>query len=156
MKSLQWLRGWVQPIAVQREFRQLGEFSESIRTCANCQLKALECTHMKTSYWTKVKSMTKSHIQKPFILCCLMEFFVQFSLLLSFRPYLIQIFKAYGIQTNANVVAVYMTVIANVACLCLTFIIKFTGKRPVVLCSAAACAALTYLLGDYELIQWFW
>lgn len=147
MKSLQWLRGWVQPIAVQKEFNKLCKFSKSIQTCNDCQQSGIECKHLKITYASNVKAITKPYIQKPFILCFMMEIFLQFSLLLAIRPYVIQIFMSFGIQLDASLVAVYMSVISCVACLCLTAVIKFTGKRMMYLGSILACVLLTYALG---------
>lgn len=76
-----------------------------------------------------------------------MEVFLQFSILSAIRLYVIQIFKACGIQMDANLVAVYMSIVSNCSCLCLIFIVKFIGKRPLYLMSAAASATITFVLG---------
>lgn len=148
MKSLQWLRGWVQPLSVQSEYQQLRAFSETSRTCAECQQLAIECKHLKSSYLANIKSLAHKRIQKPFLLCVLMEIFMQFSALLSMRPYIIQIFKAHGIQLDASLVAVYMSIVSNASCLCLVFVIKIVGKRRLFLGSSMTCAILCFALGE--------
>lgn len=148
MESLQWLRGWVQPDAVRREFRRLCRQNESNDTCASCQYNGIECKHLKSSYVSNVKSIAEKHILKPFILCVLVEVFLQLSFLLAGRPYIIQIYKAFGIQLDANLVAVYMTILSNAACLCLIFVISFTGKRPLFLASMVTCALFSFGLGN--------
>lgn len=147
MQSLQWLRGWVQPAAVEKEFQQLCEFNKSIQTCDDCQRKDKQCDHLESSYMSKVKSMAEKYIQKPLILCGLTEVFLQLSVLLANRPYIIQIYKAVGMPVDASSMAVYMTILSNSACLCLIFLIKFAGKRPLFLASMVASALLSFGLG---------
>lgn len=149
MKSLQWLRGWVKPITIQNEYLHLREFSKSTRTCTECQQNNIKCKHLKTSYIKNIQSLAQKRIQRPFLLCISMEIFLQFSVLLAMRPYIIQIFKAYGIQLDANLVAVYMSVVSNISCLCLIFSIKAIGKRCLYLGSSVTCSILCFALGNF-------
>lgn len=153
MKSLQWLRGWVKPLTVQKEYLHLREFSKSIRTCAECQQSNIKCNHLKTSYIRNIQSLAQKRIQKPFLLCISMEIFLQFSALLAMRPYIIQIFKAYGIQLDANLVAVYMSIVSNISCLCLIFSIKAIGKRRLYLGSSVTCSLLCFALGEFHFLH---
>lgn len=47
LKSLCWLRGWVTPDKVEKEFREIEQYAKTISQCTECRKKRLQeaCPH---------------------------------------------------------------------------------------------------------------
>lgn len=123
-----------------------------MNSCKACQKQAIKCSHPSPNYWKNIKATLQKRTLKPFILCIALEIFLQFSALLATRPYIIQIFKAYGIPLDANLAAVYMTIASNISCLCLIIVIKLLGKRKLYLGSSIFCMLTCIGLSKYLMI----
>lgn len=149
LESLQWLRGWVSPKAVEKEFQEIQRYSEDSNRCIKCQKAQISCTHSKASAKDKVKELLRKRTMKPFILVIAMFAFIQFSGLSGMRPYLVQIFQAFGVPMDANYATVVIGMLgftANVLC---TMIIKFVGKRKIALYSMAGTCVSVLALAIY-------
>uniref|UniRef100_A0A182NQQ7 Major facilitator superfamily (MFS) profile domain-containing protein n=1 Tax=Anopheles dirus TaxID=7168 RepID=A0A182NQQ7_9DIPT len=148
LSSLQWLRGWVSPKAVEQEFQEMKRYSLNSAKCALCQKSgATTCQHPPLTEWTKLKELMRKRNLRPFVLVMLFFVFGQLSGLTGMRPYLVQIFQAYGVPLDANWATVstgLLGLIANIVCM---VSIKFVGKRRLALTSmmvtAISCISLS-------------
>lgn len=102
LKSLQWLRGWVAPKAVEQEFQSLVEYNKRSDSCNECIKKNLECHHPKPTIIDKIKELSRKRTLKPFLLVMTLFFLSQFSGIAAMRPYTVQIMKAYNVPIDAN------------------------------------------------------
>ena len=146
LKSLQWLRGWVSPKAVDQEFKEIQRYSEESTRCIQCQKANIKCTHPPANGKEMMKELLRKRTLKPFCLVMIMFVFCQFSGLSGMRPYLIQIFQAFKIPIDASWATVVIGMLgffANIACMCL---IKVMGKRKLALFSmAGTCLSIVSL-----------
>lgn len=102
LKSLQWLRGWVSPAAVQKEFLEIQRYSENSNACITCQKANVKCGHPPANLAQKMAELKRKRTLRPFGLIMLSFAIAQFSGLSSIRPYLVQIFKAFSVPIDAN------------------------------------------------------
>lgn len=135
LKSLQWLRGWVSPEMVRDEYHHLKNYCMLSKACNKCTKQPMDCNHTE-SLEDKLKQLSRRRIFKPFILIMTLEFFTQFCGVMSWRPYIIQILKAYAIQMNPSLVTIIMSALGFTARLFLLLIIKVIGKRRIYLVSS--------------------
>lgn len=140
LKSLQWLRGCVSTDTVIDEYKNLQQYSERSRACNRCAKQAIRCDHTE-SILNKIQQLKRKRIIKPLILALILQFFLQFSAIMAWRPYIIQILNAYAIRWNASYTAVVMSSMGLVAKVCSMSLTKIMGKRKLYL----AASALTYL-----------
>lgn len=135
-KSLQWLRGWVSPTAVEKEFQEMQRYNKNAAQCTPCQKSQnSKCDHPPPSEWMKLKELMRKRNLRPFALVMLLFAFGQLSGLTGMRPYLVQIFQAYGVPLDANWATVSTALLglaANIVCM---VSIKFVGKRRLALFS---------------------
>ncbi|EAA01784.5 AGAP001236-PA [Anopheles gambiae str. PEST] len=151
LKSLQWLRGWVSPKAVEQEFQEMKRYSLHSAKCAICEKSGstTTCQHPPLTEWTKLKELTRKRNLRPFVLVMLFFVFGQLSGLTGMRPYLVQIFQAYGVPLDANWATVstgLLGLIANIVCM---VSIKFVGKRRLAITSMAVTALSCISLSIY-------
>lgn len=102
MKSLQWLRGWVSPKAVQKEFEDIKRYNEYSNACAACVKAEQKCLHPPPNVKQKLQELLRKRTLKPFLLLIIAFFIGQFSGMHAMRPYKVQILKAYGTPINPN------------------------------------------------------
>jgi MFS family permease len=102
LSSLQWLRGWVSPKAVEKEFSEILRYSESSNRCAKCQKGDLKCNHPPESPIMLFKELLRKRTLKPFVLVIVYFAIGQFSGLPAMRPYLVQIFQAFGFPVDPS------------------------------------------------------
>lgn len=140
LKSLQWLRGCVSADTVIDEYKNLQQYSERSRACNSCGKQSIRCDHTE-SILNKLKQLKRKRIMKPLILAIILQFFLQFSAIMTWRPYIIQILSAYAIRWNASYTAVVMSSMGLVAKVCSMSLIKTMGKRKLYL----VASAVTYL-----------
>uniref|UniRef100_A0A1B0CIY0 Putative sugar transporter n=1 Tax=Lutzomyia longipalpis TaxID=7200 RepID=A0A1B0CIY0_LUTLO len=149
MKSLQWLRGWVDAETVEKEFLELQRYSINSSRCNPCQKADQTCIHPPPTLIDKLKELTRKRTLKPVFVVTMFFLFCQFSGMSGMRPYLVQIFQAYGVPVNPNwaaVVTALLKFLANIVC---TIGVKMLGKRPTALVSIAGTAACSIALGFY-------
>lgn len=148
-KSLQWLRGWVKPEVVEKEFLELQRYSTNSNRCNPCQKSDQTCTHPPPTLIEKMKELIRKRSLKPMFIVTMFFFFCQFSGMSGMRPYLVQIFQAYGAPVNPNwatVVTGLLKFLANIVC---TVGVKFIGKRLISLVSIAGTAICCIAIGFY-------
>lgn len=90
MKSLQWLRGWVSPKAVQHEFNDMKKYIEET-----------QCTH-KMSYFQKIQECFKWTTLRPFFLIILSFAISQSNGITAIRPFMVQLFQKFGVPIDAS------------------------------------------------------
>lgn len=150
MKSLQWLRGCVSTDAVSDEYKRLKQYSARAKICSSCSKKqSIHCDHTE-SILSKIKQLRSKRIMKPFVLAIALQFFLQFSAIMTWRPYIIQILNAYAIRWNVSYTAVVMSSMGLVAKIFSISLIKIIGKRKLYLVASAAtylcCFGLSWFL----------
>lgn len=102
LKSLQWLRGWVSPKAVEKEFKSLEHYNEYSNACAACVKAQKKCIHPPPNYVQKLKELLRKRTIKPFIVIMFGFFVAQFSGKFAMRPYIVEVMKAYGTPIDPN------------------------------------------------------
>lgn len=149
MKSLQWLRGWVAPELIFDEYTQLQKYTNYSKACDKCAHRSIECDHTDTVK-NKLKQFSRKRILKPFLLITMLEFFSQFSGVMSWRPYIIQILNAYAIRIDPNLTTVIMSLFGFAARTCLLPIIKMMGKRKIYLISSTVTCLCCFGLSRFH------
>lgn len=149
-KSLQWLRGWVSPQAVEKEFQEMQRYSANASKCTPCQKsQSAKCDHPAPTEWMKLQELMRKRNLRPFVLVILLFVFGQLSGMTGMRPYLVQIFQAYGVPLDANWATVstgLLGLLANIVCM---ICIKFVGKRKLALFSMSLTALCCLSLSVY-------
>lgn len=142
-KSLQWLRGWVTSSQIQNELATLQNYCNEAMACAACIKKSIKCEHLRPTIWDKIRELKRKRTMKPIIIVFLLYFFFETCIVSVLQPYIILVLKAYGIQINANVVAVLIAVIGMLSCIFLILTLSKFGRRPLYFASSGivvACA----------------
>lgn len=101
-KSLQWLRGWVSPAAIQEEFKALQRYHKQSSACIACVKQGLVCPHPPSTFIEQCRDLMRKRVLKPALLLLLLSIFSQMGGMSSMRPYLVLIFQAYGVPLDAN------------------------------------------------------
>lgn len=148
LKSLQWLRGWVSPNAVQKEFTEIKCYSEFSSRCTKCFKAEIKCYHPQPAFLERVKELYRKRIIKPFILIIMLYFFGQFCGASVMRPYLVQIFQTYEVPIDPQYGTVVFGLIATIANIVMMAIVRFLGKRKILLFSMIGTAFSTIALGN--------
>lgn len=103
LQSLQWLRGWVSPQHVDKEFTEITRYMDQTRKrCDSCQnTDSIMCQHSvsRLKLW---QDMLLPSTYRPFLLTMLVFMTCQFNGLVSIRPYLVQIFQTFGFPLDPN------------------------------------------------------
>lgn len=136
-KSLQWLRGWVSPQAVHNEYTELQNYSEISNSCESCLKRSIKCDHPRPTFCDKMKELKRKRSLKPFILIVCLQFFVEFSGIMVWMPYIIQVIKAHGMPLAAGTVTVILSGIGFFAHICLLLTVNIFGKRKICLFATA-------------------
>lgn len=137
-RSLQWLRGWVEPELVQEEFVKLQNHNILSTACVSCAQQAIKCHHPQASAYDKIKELQQKRNMKPFVLVILLNFLLEFAGAIVWRPYLIQVIRAFGIPMDVNNAAMILS-LTSIAGSCFFLLsIKIFGKRILYISSTAA------------------
>lgn len=99
--SLQWLRGWVQPAAVQQEYAELVNYIQKLNACIPCQQRGNRCTH-RTGCLSKATELLRANVLRPFGLVVICFIIVQANGIAAIKPFLVQIFEAFGVPMDPN------------------------------------------------------
>ncbi|XP_023724431.1 facilitated trehalose transporter Tret1-2 homolog isoform X2 [Cryptotermes secundus] len=157
-RSLCWLRGWVPPSAVKKEFNDLVLYSENIKKLKDEPYKTAENEGVATAtdvssrdsaFKRKLRELLKPQTLRPLSLVLMFFFFQHSSGFTAMRPYMVQVFEEFGLPINAYWVTVLIGVvglIGNVVCM---VGVAWWGKRPLSLVSMAVASMAALLLGSY-------
>lgn len=137
LKSLQWLRGWVSPKAVEKEFASIVRYNEYSKACAECVKAERKCTHPPPTAAQKLKELIRKRTLKPFAVLLIVFFITQFSGMQAMRPYIVLILTAYGTPISPNWATVALGVTGIVGTITCVLTVKFIGKRRLFLISLA-------------------
>lgn len=135
LKSLQWLRGWVSPLTVHKEFTELQNYSNTSNACVSCTKQAIRCYHPKPTFCDKIKEFKRRRNILPFILVISMQFFGIFSGSNVLDPYIIQILTALGTPIKPSFATVLISFSGIMATITLLSIVKKVGRRKIYLTS---------------------
>lgn len=102
LTSLQWLRGWVSPAAVSKEFLDIQRYSQNSNRCTTCEKSNVICKHPPPNVGERLKELLRKRTLKPLFLTLGCFMIAQFTGLSAMRPYMIQIFQAYGSPIDAS------------------------------------------------------
>lgn len=161
MRSLQWLRGWVQPKAVEQEFKELQRYNKYSNACTDCSKSQTLCTHPPPTMMEKLQELLRRRTMKPFLIVSFVFLFSQLSGFSPMRPFLVLILKAYGVPIDPNWATVSIEyrhsntiensrslnfqsflgltgIFSNILLVC---VIRFTGKRKMFIISLMGCAS---------------
>lgn len=101
-KSLQWLRGWVPSEAVAVEFKEMQRYSHNSNSCIKCQKLGVECLHPAPTFADRLKELMRKRALRPFSIVMFLFVTHQFGGMPSLRPYMVQVFQAFGVPLDAN------------------------------------------------------
>lgn len=135
LKSLCWLRGWVEPEAVQEEFNDLQRCRIAAQQCYDCEKLNEKCEHPTPTIRDKIRDLFRRRTLRPFILIGSLFFFSAFCGISPYRPFLVQILYSHNSPIDPNEVIVWMGYIGFAANVLLTIVIRSLGKRQIYLWS---------------------
>ena len=107
LKSLQWLRGWVEPDVVKKEFKEIQRYNETSNSCSSCTAKKTNvCVHLPKSILGKLKELSKENARRSILLAILCFLTSNSNGLMAIRPYFEQVFKMFGVPIRPSWVSV--------------------------------------------------
>lgn len=148
-KSLQWLRGWTTPQAIEKEFSELQNYSHTSNSCLACSKQSIKCDHPKPTFWDKIKELKRKRTMKPMILVFCLYFVLEFCIVTVWQPYIIQVLKAFGTPINANLATVVSACLGISACFVLISTVKKFGRRRLYLTSSLIVTICTFGLSEF-------
>lgn len=148
LKSLQWLRGWVDSSVVRTEFEELQSSQANARKCNKCTKPNEICQHPPATIRDKIRDFFRRCTLHPFLLIVILYFLAVFVGLNAFRPYLVQVLYYYQSPIDANKAIVWIGYIGLVANFVLVCIIKPLGKRKTYLWSMGIVVIILFSLGE--------
>lgn len=77
-------------------------YSESSNSCIKCQKLAIKCTHPAPTFGDRLKELTRKRTLRPFAIVMFCFVTHQFGGMMSIRPYMVQVFQAFGVPLDAN------------------------------------------------------
>lgn len=147
MVSLQWLRGWVSPAAVQTEFNEISSYIKVANSCDACRLAkpSRNCDH-DSSYLEKCSDLLRPKFLKPFLMLSVCFVIIQFSGSCAIRPFLVQIMVTMRLPLDANWASVIMSaadISSNLICMA-AMTVHYVGKRSMFLVAMIGCMISTF------------
>ncbi|KAJ8737651.1 hypothetical protein PYW08_000246 [Mythimna loreyi] len=141
-KSLQWLRGWTTPSAVEQELRDIQELF---------QREKKDLIDVDETMSEKLSHYLKRSFLLPFFLVSFTFFVGHFSGMTTLQTYAVSIFQ----MLKAPIDKYYATLILGVlqivgACVCV-FLIHYAGKRPLTLVSTTGAGVCCFLVASYDI-----
>lgn len=150
LKSLQWLRGWVDSKAVQNEFNDLQRCRISAQICYQCEKQNKVCEHPPPTIRDKVRDLFRRRTLRPFVLIASLFFFAAFCGMSPYRPYIVQILYFYKSPIDPNQVVVWLGYTGLAANIVLVATIRSLGKRSIYLWSMAVIILFLFGLGTFD------
>lgn len=133
---------------VRTEFQRLQSHSVISNACVSCAKQSIRCYHPKATFYDKVKELKLKRTLKPLILVICLNSFYETCNIMVWRPYSIQMIKAYGMPLDADITRVILSVISFVASGCFLFNVKTFGKRKMYLYSTAVAVICAFGLSE--------
>ncbi|PSN40582.1 hypothetical protein C0J52_10777 [Blattella germanica] len=181
-RSLCWLRGWVTPDVVKQEFNELVLYNSKTNTTGAIQLNTIESSqvildqaytieyrqkydithlrgmdaqeygeesHCSVDLW---KEMIRPPTLRPLLLVIPFFFLYQLGGMAAIRPYMVHVFREFGLHDVAEWVAVGSAVIGIIGAAALVGTVNWLGKRLISLISFMGNAVACVLLAVYILL----
>lgn len=148
LKSLQWLRGWVNANAVQSEFNDLQRCRITAQICYKCEKQNETCAHPPPTIRDKIRDLFRRRTLRPFILIGVLYFFSACCSISPYRPYMVQALYFYQSPIEPNLVVVWLGYIGFASNILLLVVIRSLGKRPIYLYSMALIILTLFGLGN--------
>lgn len=128
-KSLQWLRGWVSPQTVHKEFTELQNYSNTSNACASCTKESIRCYHSKPTFFDKIRALKERRNVRPLILVFSLQILANFSGSSVWEPYIIQVLNALGSPIKPSLASILISWVGILGCLFLLLVVKKFGRR---------------------------
>jgi len=110
-KALCWLRGWVPPSAVKKEFDELVLYSENMKKTKRAPhgsdedgVERATSTHVTSRlgvFWEKIRELFKPQTRRPLSLVLMFFLFQHCAGFTAMRPYMVGVFMELGLRTNS-------------------------------------------------------
>lgn len=120
------MRGCISAECVDDEFTKL----------QNDSIAEITSDHPRTLL-ENIKALKRKRTLKPFILTVFSNFFLEFSLCVIWRPYAIQVLKAFGMPINVNYLTTMLSAVNIAGSCCFFFSVNAISKRRMYLKSTA-------------------
>lgn len=115
-KALCWLRGWVPPSAVKKEFDELMLYSENMKKTKHAlhsvaengvtQETSKKITFRESVFWRKLSELLKPQTLRPLSLVLMFFFFQNTSGFTAIRPYMVELFQELRLLLDAKWITV--------------------------------------------------
>lgn len=151
-KSLCWLRGWVSKEIVAEELQSVKRQMELYKSCNDCIKKNVKCPHPLPTMREKLAEMKRKRTIKPFVIVMILFALTHLSGILTMRPFMVQIFKAYDSPIAPDRAAMIMSLLDNVAYITFMCIVNFTGKRKLFLTMVFGLVICSLVVSIYGFI----
>lgn len=148
-KSLRWVRGWASSEAVAQEFNDMKRHSDRSKSCATCLKQDLKCNHPLPSLIEKCAELKRKATFQPLFIVLSMFVLATFASLSSMQPFYMQIFKAYNSPIAPDKVLAIMSVLKIAGTIFLLLLVRFTGKRRILLFCVAIIVVCIATLAWY-------
>lgn len=158
LQSLCRLRGWAQPEDIQEEFNDLLQYNDAISHCVICtsegKQETEQCIHSSYSVFKRISLKFKyimfaKETMRPFRLVMAYFFFHTMSGLQPVKPNMVNLCKALGMKFDSKAIVVAVGVVLIITNLLAAAIVKFIGKRKLILSSLFATACCSVALSVY-------
>lgn len=110
----------------------------------------MKCSHPSPTMLEKLGELKRKQTIKPFIIIFTLFFLAQFTGVLSMRPFLVQVLKAYNSPIEPDRAAAIMSLLDNLANVTFMCLVRFTGKRRIyltMLTGVFSCALIVTIYG---------
>ncbi|XP_011551730.2 facilitated trehalose transporter Tret1 [Plutella xylostella] len=158
LRSLCQLRGWSKPEDVKEEFEHLVQYNEMLQRCVICAKNGKPtinpCQHSEAPMFKRMMLNIK-HILlaketlRPFALVMAYFLFYTMSGLLPIRPNMVNVCKALGMKYDAKAIVVMVGAVFIVMNLLSAAIVKFMGKRKLVISSMLLTSCCSLAISVY-------
>lgn len=140
-KSLAWLRGWVEPHKVDDEFNEIHQALIDKKQVSEDK-KTLSCTE-------RLVPLTKRSFLLPFAIVTGTLFVGCFAGKTSIQTYAVEIFRILETPIDKHKATVLLGVCEFVGAIFCILLVRFTGKRPLILLSTVGSAICFSLIAFY-------
>ncbi|KAJ9579588.1 hypothetical protein L9F63_004773, partial [Diploptera punctata] len=180
-RALCWLRGWVTPDVVKEEFNQLVQYNSNTKTSTIIQLKTINPSPLSNLEREETNNINEDHNEyrnsihkddndeshcsleilkellkpptlRPLMLVIPYFFLYQLGGMASIRPYMVHVFREFGLDDVAEWITVGSAVIGIIGGICLVTTIDWLGKRFLSLVSFLGNGVACLLLAVYSIV----
>lgn len=140
-KSLQWLRGWTTPEAVEDELREIENIFKTDKVKAGAP---------QETFAQGVSHYFKKSFLVPYFLVCFSFFVGHFSGMTTLQTYAVSIFQMLEAPIDKYYATMILGILQMVGTGVCVLLVHFTGKRPLSIVSTAGAAICCLLVAGYD------